>query len=284
VIEFIDVTTGFGDRPVLRSLDLLVEEGETYVLLGPSGAGKSVLLKHIVGLIRPGSGTVRVAGVEIATQGRRALAELRRSIGYVFQNGALINWLTVADNVALPMREHTKASPAEIDAKVERLLSLVHLEGDGTKFPDEISGGMRKRVGIARALALDPRIVLFDEPTAGLDPIRSRSLAEVIAEMRKSRRLTSLVVTHNLDLAFAIADRIGFLEKGRISVQGSPEEVSRSDDPFVRAFLASESMDLDAGADDVGTGPRVGVDYAGAWAAEPLRFWIDGHDAVSRRP
>ncbi len=253
MIEFRDVTTGFGGRPVLRSLDLAVDEGETYVLLGPSGAGKSVLLKHIVGLLRPESGTVRVDGVEIAAQGRQALARVRRSIGYVFQNGALINWLTVAENVALPMREHTSASADEIGSRVARLLALVHLDGDGEKSPDEISGGMRKRVGIARALALDPGIVLFDEPTAGLDPIRSRSLAEVIAEMRQSRRLTSLVVTHNLELAFSIADRIGFLEKGRISVQGSPAEVSRSEDPFVRAFLASESMDLDAGGD--GTAP-----------------------------
>jgi phospholipid/cholesterol/gamma-HCH transport system ATP-binding protein len=245
LIRFEGVETGFGGPLILRGLDLHVRRGETYVLLGPSGGGKSVLLKHIVGLVRPGRGRVIVDGADIAELDARGLSRLRRSIGYVFQSGALINWLSIEDNVALPMREHTDSDDATVQAKVERLLELVHLENDGKKFPDEISGGMRKRVGIARALVLDPSIVLFDEPTAGLDPIRSRSIADAIRQTKKSVRVTNLVVTHNLDLAFEIADRIGFLEEGRISVEGTPAEISSTSNPFVRAFLDGSPFDLE---------------------------------------
>jgi len=238
MIRLEDVHAAFGDQEVLRGLDLHIREGETYVLLGPSGAGKSVLLKHLVGLIRPRRGRIEVCGEEITGKRGRALARVRLSIGYVFQSGALINWLNVKENIALPLREHRDLDESQIEERVQEMLDLVHLARDGEKMPDEISGGMKKRVGIARALVLQPRILLFDEPTAGLDPIRARSVADVISDLNDSLNVTNLIVTHNLEIAFDVADRIGFLEKGRISVEGTPEEVSRSSNSFVRQFIA----------------------------------------------
>ena len=243
MIRLENVHTGFGGKEVLRGLNLHIQRGETYVLLGPSGAGKSVLLKHIVGLVRPQRGRVTVHERELGEKRGRELREIRRSIGYVFQSGALINWLTVKENIALPLREHTDTPESEIDKKVKDLLALVHLdeEGDGDKYPDEISGGMKKRVGIARALVLDPPIVLFDEPTAGLDPIRSRAIASVVERMRASLDVTSLIVTHNLGIAFQVADRIGFLESGVITEEGTPEEITASRNPFVQSFIADRT-------------------------------------------
>lgn len=241
MIRLEGISTALGGRDILRGLDLTIQRNETYVLLGPSGAGKSVLLKHIVGLIRPDEGRITIDDEDITHRRGAELGSVRRSIGYVFQSGALINWLTVAENIALPMREHTDQSDDAIETKVQKLLDLVHLSKDGEKFPDEISGGMKKRVGIARALALDPPIVLFDEPTAGLDPIRARAIARVVGNMRESLEVTSLIVTHNLGIAFEIADRIGFLENGRITEEGTPEEVSASKNPFVVEFLADRA-------------------------------------------
>lgn len=243
MIRLQGIFTALGGREILRGLDLSIDRNETYVLLGPSGAGKSVLLKHIVGLIHPDRGRIEIDGDDITDRRDAELGPVRRSIGYVFQSGALINWLTVAENIALPMREHTDMDDDAIGDKVQGLLDLVHLSNDGAKYPDEISGGMKKRVGIARALALDPPIVLFDEPTAGLDPIRARAIARVVATMRESLEVTSLIVTHNLGIAFEIADRIGFLEDGRITEEGTPDEVSASKNPFVVEFLADRAAE-----------------------------------------
>ncbi len=238
MIRLEGVHKSFGPTQVLNGLDLEVKDGETFVLLGPSGMGKSVLLKHIIGLLRPDKGRILVDDIDISDLAGNDLVDARKAVGYVFQSGALINWLTVEENVALPLKEHTRMSALEIRDKVQRMLDLVHLSRDGKKFPDEISGGMRKRVGIARALVLDPTTLLFDEPTTGLDPVRSRSIGSVIAEMSAERERTNIIVTHDLDLAFDLADRIGFLHGGRIAVEGTPDEIAKTDNATVREFVS----------------------------------------------
>lgn len=242
MIRLTRVTKTLGTRRVLDGLDLHVRRGETYVLLGPSGTGKSVTLKHIVGLLKPDSGTVEVDGVNMATLSRRARDEVRVRIGYVFQSGALINWLSVGENVALPLREHRRSDGEEqIRSIVREKLALVYLAGEEAKMPDQLSGGMRKRVGIARALVLDPPILLYDEPTAGLDPVRSRSITRLIGEMDRCLEVTNLIVTHDLEVAFALADRVGFLHGGKIHIEGTPEAMKASDDPILRGFLQGTS-------------------------------------------
>jgi phospholipid/cholesterol/gamma-HCH transport system ATP-binding protein len=241
VIRLEGVKKCLGGRTILDGLDLHVRRGETYVLLGPSGTGKSVTLKHIVGLLKPDEGTVIVDGEDMTSRSRRALDRVRLRIGYVFQSGALVNWLSVGDNVALPLREHGRVDEAEIQATVREKLDLVHLAGEEDKMPDALSGGMRKRVGIARALVLDPSILLFDEPTAGLDPVRSRSITRLIGDMERQLEVTSLIVTHDLEVAFDLADRVGFLHRGRIHVEGTPTEMQTSKDRILNAFLEGKN-------------------------------------------
>lgn len=237
MIELRGVHKSFGAQQVLRGLDLRVEEGRSYAVMGPSGSGKSVLLKHVIGLLRPDSGQVLVAGYAVPELGREELRELRRDMGYLFQYGALINWLNVYDNVALPLREAGAMAAAEIDERVRKVLRQVRLEGADAKFPAEISGGMQKRVGLARALVTEPRVILYDEPEAGLDPGMSQAVSELMRELQGELGMTSLVVTHSETCARIVADRMGIFDGGRFLIEGTPPEVLDSELPAVRDFL-----------------------------------------------
>ncbi len=226
-----------GDRQILDGLTLEVPDGMNYVLMGPSGSGKSVTLKHIIGILAPDEGTVQVDGLDVPSMDQRQLMDLRKRMGYLFQNGALINWLTVADNVALPLREHTRLSKAEVADRVQEVLGMVGLAHAAAQFPPEISGGMKLRAGLARALVTKPEYVLYDEPNAGLDPIISHQIHELIVEVRERLGVTGVIVTHSRACATHCGDRIGILENGRIAVEGTVAEMTASPHPLARAFL-----------------------------------------------
>lgn len=237
VIELVDVCKSFDGQQVLRGLDLAVEANETLSIFGGSGAGKSVLLRLIAGLIKPDRGRVRVLGEEIVPLDERALVPIRRRMGFVFQGAALFDSLSVGENVAYPMREHTRWSEEEIYARVAQRLATVGLPGIEEHDPAALSGGMKKRVGIARALALEPEIVLYDEPTAGLDPANARMVSELIHSLKQQGGRTAIVVTHDLPCAFMISDRVAVLVDGRIAAIGSPHEIQQSELPEVQDFL-----------------------------------------------
>jgi len=234
------VHKSFGSKHVLRGLSLRVEPGETFVLLGRSGTGKSVTLKTIVGLIPPDRGRVRVGEVEITTAGRQALAAVRRQVAYLFQSGALVNWLTVRENVALPLVERREEPKDAIHRRVEESLKTFELLEAADQYPDRISGGMRKRAALCRVLVQEPAVILYDEPTAGLDPIISRTVADEIRRAQEGER-SALVVTHDLDLAFAVADRIGLHHEGRVIEAAEPEAFKASRHPAVREFLDAQT-------------------------------------------
>jgi phospholipid/cholesterol/gamma-HCH transport system ATP-binding protein len=240
LIELQDVHKSFGSKLVLRGLSLRVEPGETFVLLGRSGTGKSVTLKTIVGLIPPDRGRVRVGEVEITTAGRQALAAVRRQVAYLFQSGALVNWLTVRENVALPLVERREEPKDAIHRRVEESLKTFELLEAADQYPDRISGGMRKRAALCRVLVQEPAVILYDEPTAGLDPIISRTVADEIRRAQEGER-SALVVTHDLDLAFAVADRIGLHHEGRLIEAAEPEAFKASRHPAVREFLDAQT-------------------------------------------
>ncbi|MCX7590960.1 MAG: ATP-binding cassette domain-containing protein [Kiritimatiellae bacterium] len=239
-IRFVNVTKSFGGPPVLDSLSFDIARGETFVIVGASGSGKSVTLKHMVRLLIPDSGVVYVNNEPISEAEGTALERLRDRFGYLFQGAALIAWLNVFENVALPLREKTDLGEHEIREKVFDTLKLVGLENDAEKEPDQISGGMRKRVGLARAIVRNPEIVLYDEPTSGLDPVSARMIDALIAKMQGELGVTSVVVTHDLHSALSIGSRIAMLQGGRMIEPLPPEEFVRSTHPEVRAFLASQ--------------------------------------------
>jgi phospholipid/cholesterol/gamma-HCH transport system ATP-binding protein len=242
VVELIDIHKRFDGNEVLRGVSLTVQRGETMVIMGGSGSGKTVTLRLIAGLIRPTSGIVRVFGKRIDNLGEEQLLPIRRRMGYVFQGAALFDSLTVHENVAYSLREHTSLTEAEIRERVLDFLSLVGLGPDVLGLlPSELSGGMRKRVGIARALAQEPQMLLFDEPTAGLDPTNARMVGELIVQLRGGVCETAVVVTHDLELAKTVADRIAILIEGRFAALGPREAVLASGDPAVQAFLAGEA-------------------------------------------
>jgi phospholipid/cholesterol/gamma-HCH transport system ATP-binding protein len=242
VVELVDVRKRFEGNEVLRGVSLTVERGETMVIMGGSGSGKTVTLRLIAGLIRPTSGVVRVFGRRIDGLGEEELLPIRRRMGYVFQGAALFDSLSVHENVAYPLREHTNLSDAEIRERVVHFLSLVGLGAEVLKLlPSELSGGMRKRVGIARALAQEPEMLLFDEPTAGLDPTNARMVSELIVQLRGGVCDTAVVVTHDLELTKTVADRAAILIEGRFAALGPRDAVLGSDDPAVQAFLAGEA-------------------------------------------
>jgi phospholipid/cholesterol/gamma-HCH transport system ATP-binding protein len=238
-----DVHKRFGSQVVLDGVDLDVQEGETLALLGPSGTGKSVLLKHIIGLIRPDRGTIVVDDEDVCKLKRKELAQLRSRIGYVFQNGALFDSMDVFENVAFPLRAHTELAEREIAAKVAEVLESVELPGIEERAPSALSGGMRKRVALARALVLQPEVLLFDEPTTGLDPMTSDSIAYTIATARDRHRTTAVVVTHDLPLARSVASRLAFLEEGQFRFIGTWDEADANSDPLLRHFLAGKRED-----------------------------------------
>lgn len=236
MIEFQHLSKSFGDKVVLRDISLAIPEGETTVLMGASGTGKSVALKHIVGLLEPDSGRVVVDGEVVHELEYEALMALRARIGYVFQFAALFDSLSVGENLALGLRRRGLPE-AEITARILESLALVELPGIEERSPAELSGGMRKRVGIARAIALRPRYILYDEPTTGLDPVTTTAMDDLMIRVRRELGATSVVVTHDLRSAFAIADRIAFLHEGSIRQAGSAAEIRESRDPLVRGFL-----------------------------------------------
>jgi phospholipid/cholesterol/gamma-HCH transport system ATP-binding protein len=227
----------FGRQRVLNGIDLEIAQGETLAVLGRSGTGKSVLLKLIIGLQKPDAGSIRVHGQEITGLAPAQLNPVRKKIGFLFQEGALYDSLSIEENVAFPLRRHTELSEAERKDRVQELLSLVGMDKDSRKLPSQISGGMKKRVGLARALALEPDILLFDEPTAGLDPITATEIEELILTLQKERKTASIVVTHDLHGAKTVSDRLALLHEGNILIQGTFEDLQKSDDPFVHQFL-----------------------------------------------
>jgi phospholipid/cholesterol/gamma-HCH transport system ATP-binding protein len=240
-IEFIDVHKAFGANRVLRGLNLGIPEGQVSMILGPSGTGKSVCIKHIVGLLYPDQGDVIVAGQSIPALADDDLFELRKKFGVLFQDGALFGSLNLYDNVAFPLRQHTEKGEEEIAEIVNRRLREVGLGEANEKMPNELSGGMRKRAGFARALVLDPEIVLFDEPDSGLDPVRTALLCELIKEVHAENGGTYVVITHDILSARRVAEHISILWRGRIVESGPAAELFASENPFVRQFLSGES-------------------------------------------
>jgi len=236
-IRVTDLHKGFGQQKVLDGLNLQVPEGETLAVLGRSGTGKSVLLKLLIGLTTPDSGSVRVCGQAIEGLDVRRLNEVRKKVGFLFQQAALYDSLTVEENVEFPLSRHKPMPEAERKKRARELLASVGMEKDLDKLPSEISGGMQKRVGLARALALDPEIILFDEPTAGLDPITSAEISELIAGLKKKRRMTAVVVTHDIRAARTFADRVVLVHEGKVQAEGSFAELQDSQDPIVGKFL-----------------------------------------------
>ena len=242
VVDVVGLRKSFDRAEVLRGLSFQLERGETLVVMGGSGSGKTVLLRHVAGLIRPAAGEVRVFGIAIERLSEEELLPIRRRMGYVFQGAALFDSLSVHENVAFPLHEHTSLAEREIHERVVHVLSLVGLGEDVLPLlPSELSGGMRKRVGIARALVIEPELMLFDEPTAGLDPTNSKMVGELIVQLKGGVGDTSIVVTHDVELARTVADRLAILMDGRFAMVGRPTEVMTSGDPAVQAFLAGEA-------------------------------------------
>lgn len=227
----------FSGKEVLRDMSIDIEQGESVVIVGGSGTGKSVTLKHIIGLMQPDRGHVIVDGSDLCCMGTVDLNMFRRRFGMAFQEGALFDSMTVFENIAFPLRRHTKMTETEIKGRVKECLDDVHLSGVDDKRPSELSGGMRRRVGFARAISLKPQILLFDEPTTGLDPVISDVIADLILEMDRKLLTTTVTITHDMKVAFKIADRVAMLFKGRIVEDGTPEQFQKSQNPIVQQFI-----------------------------------------------
>jgi phospholipid/cholesterol/gamma-HCH transport system ATP-binding protein len=246
VIRLVDVHKAFGPKKVLSGFSLDVAEGETMVIIGYSGTGKSVAIKHIVGLLEPDAGEVWVDGLAVPALPRRELYQLRARIGYVFQFAALFDSLTIGENVAMGLRRQDELPEDEIWMRVEEALDLVDLPGVQERFPAELSGGMRKRVGIARAIALRPKYILYDEPTTGLDPVTSAVIDQLMIRMREKLGVTGIVITHDMRSAYTVGTRIAMLYEGRVRQVGTVEEIRHSSDPVVRQFIEGRATIEDA--------------------------------------
>jgi phospholipid/cholesterol/gamma-HCH transport system ATP-binding protein len=236
-VQVESLSKSFGKQTVLNGISLEVAQGETLSVLGRSGTGKSVLLKLIIGLHKPDSGSIRVEGEDVAKLALKDLNEIRKKVGFLFQQAALYDSLTIEENVAFPLRRHSKISDGELGKRVRQLLASVGMDKDAHKLPGELSGGMQKRVGLARALALEPGLLLFDEPTAGLDPITAAEIDELILLLQKERHMTSIVVTHDIRSARKVSDRMVLMRDGQILIEGTFEDLQKSRDPFVMQFL-----------------------------------------------
>ena len=234
-----------GRQEILHGFDLEVGLGETVVILGRSGGGKSVVLKHLIGLMKPDSGEIFVEGEDVVKLSERQLAVIRKKVGILFQSAALFDSMSVEENIAFPLHESGIHDPTIIDQKVAEALEMVDLAGEQKKMPENLSGGMRKRVGLARAIVSAPRCILYDEPTTGLDPIVSDSINHLIRRLQKRLGVTSIVVTHDMKSAFHVADRIAFLNEGRIYFKGTPEELKACADPLIQNFINGRSGEID---------------------------------------
>lgn len=255
VIEIRNLVRRFGAQTVLDGINLDIAEGETMVIMGGSGCGKSTLLRHLIGSLQPSEGSIKIFGEEITTVGEAGLDSVRKKFGILFQSGALFNSMSIADNIALPLREHTTLDSHIIEIQVMIKLELVGLREHANKFPSQISGGMKKRAGLARALALDPRILFYDEPSAGLDPVTSAEIDQLMLDLTRKLGVTSVVVTHEMDSAFTIADRMTMLDKGRALMidtraafdalrKTSPEDCAKlqEKDRLIRQFLRGDAQ------------------------------------------
>jgi phospholipid/cholesterol/gamma-HCH transport system ATP-binding protein len=250
IIEVANLIADYGERRILDDIDLQVASGEIHVVMGGSGSGKSTLLRHLLGLNRPAGGSIRLFGDEIHHLSARQLHHLRRRIGVSFQGGALFNSLNVEENVAFPLREHTRLDDNTIRIMARMKLEVVNLAGFGRLMPAQLSGGMIKRAALARAIVMDPQLLFFDEPSAGLDPVVSADLDELILRLREAMGVTILVVTHELDSAFRIADRITVLDKGKILITGTTEQVRACDNPRVQNLLNRRTEEIAVDADE----------------------------------
>ncbi|MEI6740127.1 MAG: ABC transporter ATP-binding protein [Gemmatimonadaceae bacterium] len=252
MIELKGLHKAFGPKRVLQGFSLTVREGETMVVIGFSGSGKSVAIKHIVGLLEPDAGEVWVDGQRVDTLARKDLYKLRSKIGYVFQFAALFDSMTIGENVAMGLRKQGELTNAQIDARIDEALDLVDLPDVRNRMPAELSGGMRKRVGIARAIALHPKYILYDEPTTGLDPVTSATIDALMVRMREQLGVTGLVITHDMRSAYTVGTRIAMLYEGQVRAVGTVEEIQHSTDPIVRQFIEGRAT-LEGSAKLVGT-------------------------------
>jgi len=235
-----------GQQEILRGVDLEVRTGETLVIIGRSGGGKSVLLKHLVGLMEPDAGEIWIQGQNITGINERQLAAIRQKVGILFQGGALFDSMTVADNIAFPLREAGQRDPKVLRSKVAEMLEVMEMEGEEDKMPESLSGGMKKRVGLARAIIRRPSCVLYDEPTSGLDPVVADSINRLIRRLQQRFGMTSVVVTHDMKSAFDVADRIAYLHEGRIYFDGTADQLQQSTDPLIQDFLIGRSEQVPA--------------------------------------
>jgi phospholipid/cholesterol/gamma-HCH transport system ATP-binding protein len=243
LIELKNISKRFGWQVVLDGVDLKIRSGESLVVIGASGSGKSVMLKHIVGLLKPDDGEVYFDGQRTDDMGEVELVEIRKRFGFLFQMGALFDSMTCAENVAFPLVEHSQKTSGQIAQVVKEKLAMIGLPDVGPKFPAQLSGGQRKRVALARAIALDPQVILYDEPTTGLDPIRSDVINELILKLRRELAVTSVVVTHDMTSAFKVATRMVMLHKGKLIFDDVPEIARKSQDPILKRFIAGEATD-----------------------------------------
>jgi len=239
MIEIKNLKKSFGKKEVLRGVNLNIDRGKTTVVIGSSGCGKSVLLKHIVGLLKPDDGSILIDNEDITKMNEKEVYRVRNKFGYLFQGAALFDSMTVGENIGLGLKENTNTPPAEIEKIVAEKLNLVNLSGTEKLMPSELSGGMRKRVGLARALACSPQYILYDEPTTGLDPITSETIDQLIYSLAKNEKLqvTSIVVTHDIFSVYEVADTVAMMDNGIIHFEGTPEELRTTKDPIVREFL-----------------------------------------------
>ncbi len=236
-VQVLDVTKTFGNRKILDAIRLDVFQGETLVILGGSGSGKSTLLRLMIGNLRPDGGDIIAHGKNLCRMTQRERDDYRKTIGVLFQSGALFNSMTIADNVALPLREHTDLAEETIAIMVKIKLELVGLREHANKMPAQLSGGMKKRAGLARAIALDPKILFYDEPSAGLDPVTTAEIDQLISDLNHKLGVTTVVVTHDMGSAFRIADRMVLLDRGKFVISGTPELLRNSQDPLVKQFV-----------------------------------------------
>lgn len=236
-IELVDIHKAFGEKEVLRGFSVDIEDGRTTAIIGASGSGKSVMLKHIVGLLRPDRGEVWIDGENISRLDQTSIYRIRRKVGFVFQFAALFDSMTIAENVGMGPRRMEDWPEERIRERVEECLARVNLEGYEERYPAELSGGQRKRVGIARAIATEPKYILYDEPTTGLDPVTKAVIDELIVRMSDELGVTGVVITHDMQSAYRISDQIAMLHEGRNRFQGTPEEIRATDDPIVKGFI-----------------------------------------------